>query len=130
MSSVSKPRVRHNRHKQGLNLTLEKLSADFRVISTRILEYETDEILYRKDTIADDEGEDCQTEIESYHPKATARLRAYEAGDEYEGLMTAEGHIVTMPLYKDIIAIGYDLYLCTSVNYDKLVVNGKGVQVK
>ena len=30
MSSVSKPRVRHNRHKQGLNLTLEKLSADFR----------------------------------------------------------------------------------------------------
>ena len=31
MSSVSKPRVRHNRHKQGLNLTLEKLSADFRV---------------------------------------------------------------------------------------------------
>ena len=31
MSSVSKPRVRHNRHKQGLNLTLEKLSADFRL---------------------------------------------------------------------------------------------------
>ena len=30
MSSVSMPRVRHNRHKQGLNLTLEKLSADFR----------------------------------------------------------------------------------------------------
>lgn len=103
---------------------------DFYVISTRILEYETDEILYRKDTIADDEGEGCQTEMESYHPKATARLRAYEAGDEYEGLMTAEGHIVTMPLYKDIIAIGYDLYLCTSVNYDKLVVNGKGVQVR
>ena len=23
-------RVRHNRHKQGLNLTLEKLSADYR----------------------------------------------------------------------------------------------------
>ena len=33
MSSVSKPRVRHNRHKQGLNLTLEKLSADFRCLS-------------------------------------------------------------------------------------------------
>ena len=32
MSSVSKPRVRHNRHEQGLNLTLEKLSADFRNI--------------------------------------------------------------------------------------------------
>lgn len=34
MSSVSKPRVRHNRHKQGLNLTLEKLSADFRYYTT------------------------------------------------------------------------------------------------
>ena len=29
-SSVSKPRVRQNRHKQGLNQTIEKLSADFR----------------------------------------------------------------------------------------------------
>ena len=31
MSSVSKPRVRQNRHKQGLNQTLEKISADFRI---------------------------------------------------------------------------------------------------
>ena len=37
MSSVSKPRVRHNRHKQGLNLTLEKLSADFRLYNIRLL---------------------------------------------------------------------------------------------
>ena len=29
-SSVSKPRVRQNHHKQGLNQTIEKLSADFR----------------------------------------------------------------------------------------------------
>jgi len=32
MSSVSKPRVRQNRHKQGLNQTLEKISADFRKV--------------------------------------------------------------------------------------------------
>ena len=32
-SSVSKPRVRQNHHKQGLNQTIEKLSADFRVSS-------------------------------------------------------------------------------------------------
>ena len=30
MTSVSKPRVRQNRHKQGLNQTLEKIFADFR----------------------------------------------------------------------------------------------------
>ena len=34
MSSVSKPRVRQNRHKQGLNQTLEKISADFRYHNT------------------------------------------------------------------------------------------------
>jgi len=32
MSRASKPRVRQNRRKQGLNQTLEKLSADFRQI--------------------------------------------------------------------------------------------------
>ena len=39
MSSVSKPRVRHNRHKQGLNLTLEKLSADFRLVFSLVKLY-------------------------------------------------------------------------------------------
>ena len=68
--------------------------------------------------------------VESYHPKATARLRAYVAGDGYEGLMTAEGHVVTMPLYWDIEAFDYDLYLCTSTNDDKVIVNGKGEIVK
>ncbi len=50
--------------------------------------------------------------------------------DREEGLMTAEGHVVTMPLYKDIEAMGPDLYLCTSTNYDKVIVNGKGEIVK
>ena len=76
-------------------------------------------------------SEDLVEELEdSYHPKATARLRAYVAGDGYEGLMTANGHKVSMPLYKDIEALGYDLYLCTTTNYDKLVINGKGEVVR
>ena len=61
---------------------------------------------------------------------ATARLRAYTAGDGYEGLMTADGHPVTMPLYKEITALDYDLYLCSSLNYDKVTVNGKGEIVR
>ncbi len=48
------------------------------------------------------------------------------AGDGYEGLMSADGHVVTMPLYKNIEAIDHDLYLCSSKNGDKLIVNGKG----
>lgn len=103
---------------------------DFYISSVRTLEYETDEILYRRETHNEDGEEYATSVVESYHPMATARLRAYVAGQCYEGLMTADGHIVTMPLYKDIDAIGNDLYLCTSTNYDKVVVNGKGEIVR
>ena len=44
--------------------------------------------------------------------------------------MTADGQKVTMPLYKDIEAIGYDMYLCALTDYDKVIVNGKGEVVK
>lgn len=46
------------------------------------------------------------------------------------GLMSADGHVVTMPLYRNIEAIGYDLYLCEVSNSDKVIVNGKGEIVK
>ena len=103
---------------------------DFYISGFRMLEYEKDEIIYRNNTETD-EDEYVVEEQEVYcHPKATARLRAYVAGDDYEGLMTSDGHVVTMPLYHDIEAIGYDLYLCTSTNDDKVIVNGKGEIVK
>lgn len=103
---------------------------DFYISSVRTLEYARNEILYRRET-HDGEGNEYDVPVvESYHPLATARLRAYVAGQGYEGLMTADGHIVTMSLYKDIDAIGNDLYLCTSTNYDKVIVNGKGEIVK
>ena len=107
-----------------------KLINDFYIIGTRLLEYKKDEILYRTETRDEDGEEYAVPVINSYHPLATARLRAYIAGDFYEGLMAADGHIVTMPLYKNIEAIGPDLYLCTCTNSDKVVVNSKGVVVR
>ena len=102
---------------------------DFYIAHVRSLAYEKDEIQYRR--AEQDSDDDPQTTIiESFHPQAVARLRAYVAGDCYEGLMTADGHLVTMPLYKDIDAIGPDLYLCSSTNYDKVIVNGKGEIVR
>ena len=103
---------------------------DFYIANVRMLEYEKEEIVYRKNTenVVDEDVEEILEE--SYHPKATARLRAYVAGDGYEGLMTADGHKVTMPLYWDIEALGYDLYLCSAKNGDKVIVNGKGEVVK
>lgn len=103
---------------------------DFYISSVRMLEYEKEEIVYRKNTTVD-AGDGIVEELEDcYHPKATARLRAYVAGDGYEGLMTADGHKVTMPLYWEIEALDYDLYLCASKNGDKVIVNGKGEIVK
>lgn len=106
---------------------------DFYITSVRTLEYEKDEIRYRHGEVegVDNDGDVYDyTETMSYHPKATARMRAYVAGDGYEGLMTADGHVVTMPLYEDIDAIGYDLYLCTSTNSDKVIINGRGELVR
>lgn len=117
----------HTMRKYDLQGTLIN---DFYIFSVRALEYEKDEILYRRETHDGESNEYDVPVVEPYHPMATARLRAYVAGKGYEGLMTADGHIVTMPLYKDIDAIGNDLYLCTFTNHDKVIVNGKGEIVR
>lgn len=107
-----------------------QLINDFYIDSVRKLEYEKDEILYQTRTHDDDGSEYAVPFVESFHPKATARLRAYVAGDGYEGLMTADGRKVTMPLYWEIEALDSDLYLCSTKNGDKVIVNGKGEMVK
>lgn len=105
-----------------------QLINDFYVSYVNMLEYEKNDIVYRGSE--DEYGEYSESEDDWYHPMATARLRSYVAGDGYEGLMTADGHIVTLPLYQEIDAIGEDLYLCMTTDYDRLIVNGKGEIVK
>ena len=101
---------------------------DFYVDGVRMLEYEKDEIKYEYTEIGD--MENTEMKWEPCHPRATARLRAYSVGAGYEGLMTADGHVVTLPLYTGIVAIGYDLYLCRTTNNDMLIVNGEGEIVR
>ena len=107
-----------------------KLINDFYISQVRILEYETDEIVYRDNIFNKIDDELTEILEETYHPKASARMRAYVADGGYEGLMTADGHVVVMPLYKQIGAIGYDLYLCEVSNGDHVIINGKGEIVK
>lgn len=102
---------------------------DFYIVLTNPLEYVTDEIYYTKGKYKDEDYDEHECLVEE-HKKATARLRSYLAGDGYEGLMTAEGHIITMPLYQEIEAIGPDTYLCTVSNGDKIIVDGKGEIVR
>ena len=99
----------HSIRKYDLN---GNLIHDFYIVLVRTLEYKKDEI------------------VEDSHLKATARLRAYVAGGGYEGLMTSDGHRVTLPIYRNIEAIGSDRYFCSVSNGDKVIVNGKGEIVK
>ena len=110
--------------------SIGKFINDFYISSVRMSEYEKEEIIYRDNVV--NKVDDELTEIleESYHPHATARLRAYVAGEGYEGLMAADGRKVTMPLYWEIEALDHDLYLCASKNGDKVIVNGKGEIVR
>lgn len=101
---------------------------DFYISDVRHLQYDTDETYYEKSTYTDDEGDE-QVCLEEKTKTAPARLRAYTAGG-YEGLMTTDGQVVTMPLYEEIEAIGHDTYLCTVSDYDKVIINGKGQIVK
>ena len=107
-----------------------KLLNDFCIRGFGLLEYETEELVTH--TRKPDEENDPSYEpmIETYHRKGTARLRSYQTGAGYEGLMTAEGHAMTLPIYEDILAIGPDTYLCTLSGDVKVVVNGKGKVVK
>lgn len=103
---------------------------DFYIMSVRDLEFEKPEVVNRPPSTNVASEEIVEIIDENYRPKAIARLRAYTAGDNYDGLMTREGRIVTKPLYEYIEAIGDDLYLCTVSNNDKVVLNGKGEIVK
>ena len=106
-----------------------KLINDFFFTKVNMLEYEMDEICYRIIT-HDEYGETmAEPRMEPYHQTATARLRSYVAALGFEGLMTADGHVVTMPKYAHIEAMGYDTYLCSTIGGDKFVVNGKGEEI-
>ena len=106
-----------------------RLINDFYITDYQTLVYEKDEIRYCTRNSSGD-AESPEPYVETYRPQAIARLRAYTAGDYYMGLMTAEGHVVTQPLYRDIQAIAQDLYICTDAGYEKVIVNGKGEIVK
>lgn len=99
---------------------------DFLCSNVCMLEYEEREVAYR--TIRIDEYE--EPEVTEYHPKGVARLCAYTAGDGYQGLMTPDGQVVTMPLYMTIEAIGPDLYLCGLTWDESVLLDGKGNVVK
>lgn len=101
---------------------------DFYVSDVSYLRYETDEVYYTKQSYVDSDDNEHEYLIEE-NKTAIARLMVYISGNR-KGLITREGHVVTMPLYEDIEAIGSDTYLCSVSQGDKVIVDGKGQVVR
>lgn len=62
--------------------------------------------------------------------KAIAHCLQYEAQYGWYGLMSSTGKIITPPVYKEIEALGPDLYLCKDASYDGILINADGRQVR
>lgn len=56
--------------------------------------------------------------------------KLYEAEVGWFGLMSSSGKIITPPRYRDITAIGYDLYLCKTDDVRGEILNEKGIKMK
>lgn len=103
---------------------------DFYISDFERLEYDLEETYLSLEEVYDEYNTACKRVTNIRHKTAYARLCKYYAGNMKEGLMTSEGHMVTLPKYEDITAIGPDSYLCTLSNYNKEILNGKGHKVK
>ena len=73
---------------------------------------------------------EAETTYSIQHQTARAHLCKYLGGNGKEGLMTADGHMVTLPEYDCIEAVGPDTYICTISNDDKVMLNGEGKMVR
>lgn len=101
---------------------------DFYISYFEYLEYEQEET-YQTFNKEDDGYGNTHTYTIAEHKKTRAHLCKYSAGGK-EGLMTPEGHVITLPKYDDIVAIGPDTYLCDVSHGDKEILNGKGLKVR
>lgn len=91
--------------------------------------YETDEVLYH----VDKDGNEYSDDYYSFTPTkriAVATCMSYEAAWGWYGLMTPDGRPLTPPAYRDIKAIGKDLYLCQLGYGISILLNSKGKRVE
>lgn len=103
---------------------------DFYISDFEYLEYEMEETYQIVQKEYDEYEREHEYVSSTEHKKVRARLCKYVGGNNKEGLMTPDGHMVTLPKYEDIDAIGPDTYICTVSHGDKEILNGKGEKVK
>lgn len=116
---------------QRYSLTGELIN-DFYVNDVSYLTYESNELRYIISKNYDDEGT-LTSETEETEPQPIekmAKCKRYEAESGWYGLMTADGKVITPPSYREVKAIGYDMYLCKDNDEDGVILNGKGERIR
>lgn len=103
---------------------------DFYIADFDYLEYDLEETYPNYERGYNEDKEEVVFLSGITHKTARARLGAYQAGNYHFGLMTPEGHVVTLPKYESIKAIGPDTYLCEVNHGEKEILNGRGERVK
>lgn len=106
------------------------LTDDFLISGVDNMVYETGELRYAYDTANADDLTGEPDEMVPVPVYETARCKCYEASSGWYGLMSPDGRVLTNPVYSEITAIGYDLYLCKKGYMSGEVLNGKGMKVK
>ena len=102
-----------------------KLISSMQIHSIYQLMYNTQDVVYR-DNGSDEDYYNAGT----YVRQAVASCLCYEAEQEWYGLLSPDGKIITPPSYIRIQAIGKDLYLCETSYGNGIILNSKGVRVQ
>ena len=109
-----------------------ELVDDFLISNVEGMLYDTDEIRYTTAKNYDEDG-NLTGKTEKAEPtpyQKTAYCKKYEAAPDWYGLMSPNGKVITPPIYSEITAIGYDLYLCKMDDIRGEILNGNGIRVK
>lgn len=77
------------------------------------LYYATGEKRQETRTEKDYYDEDVMISTEEVDVTATAKLLMYTTSNGWKGLMTEDRKLLTAPLYRNIVAKGKNLYLCS-----------------
>ena len=104
---------------------------DFYINDVSYMTYDSDELRYSSSKTYNENGELVgeKENIDPFPVEKMSKCWCYEAEEGWYGLMTTDGKAITPPSYRNIRAIGYDMYLCKDNCGEGVILNGKGEKI-
>lgn len=117
-------------HTQHVYSRQGKLVADNQIRNVKQLMYNTDEMIYQKESDYNEEAEEYDTYLAPTTRQAVATCFQYESEPGWYGLLSPEGHRLTPPSFLSIKAVDKDLYLCETTHGNGRLLNSRGQEVE